>query len=114
VRTPVVKPMMIHGVYSEKFNSACVNKIGQRADHALIFQLPFIPCARGESHQRRPPMAVDHHPKADFQPWGMPPVILAFHECPLHNRLCMIKGAELCQPLRIEAMSLPQRISKTD
>jgi len=75
----VIKAESVDRVHCVKLDSPGINEFRQRSHHALPFQLPFVSCTGGESHQRRPPVAINHDAEFESQPRGMPAVIFAFH-----------------------------------
>src|SRR6266568_3415301 len=83
VRALVIETFTIDGIRGKEFDSSCVNEIRERSDHALAFELQFIPRAGRKPQQWRAPVAVNSHAKLNAQPRRMPAVIFAFHPCPL-------------------------------
>ena len=60
VRALVVEAVVVDGIDGEKFDAAGVDEVGERADHALIFEFPLVAGAGGKADQRLAPVAVDH------------------------------------------------------
>src|SRR5712691_622038 len=66
-------------IHAIKLELASVDKIGERANHRLAFELPFIAGAGGKADQRRAPMPVDDDAQLDAEPMRVPAVHFAFH-----------------------------------
>src|SRR5258708_13354308 len=72
MRGLVVEGKAVDGIDAEEFYFAGVDEIGERADHALAFELPLIAGGGGEAEQRRSPLAVTHSAPFTAQPCGIP------------------------------------------
>src|SRR5258708_31307267 len=79
VRGFVVEPVSVDRIDAIELDLAAVDKIGERADHALAFELPFIASAGGKSDERRSPMAKNDYAHLDAGPRRMPAVRFTFH-----------------------------------
>src|SRR5271166_2354578 len=86
MRALVVKTEAVNGIDAEDFYLPAFDKIGQRADHALAFELRLVARTGRETENRLPPMAVDNHAHVDAQPRRIPAVIFAFHNMFLARR----------------------------
>src|SRR5271165_292363 len=103
MRALVVKTEAVDGIDAEDFYLPAFDKIGERADHALAFELRLVARASRETENRLPPMAVDKHAHVDAQPRRIPAVIFAFHNVILALRAGERKYAS---PARMGAMEL--------
>src|SRR5579872_7221436 len=86
----VVEAGAVDGVDAEDFDFAGFDEIGKRADHALIFEFPFVAGAGREADERLAVMAVDDDAHIPADPGGIPAVIFAFHGAP------WVAGAKVC------------------
>src|SRR5690349_24937172 len=95
MRGLVVKAEAVDGVHGIKLDAAGVNKIGERADHSLPFQLQFIAGARGKTEDGRPPVAVNHDTQFDAEAVRVPAVIVALRgSCPSEANKVMMNWTE--------------------
>src|SRR5258708_29304662 len=78
VRGFVVEAVSVDRIDAIELDLAAVDKIGERADHALAFELPFIASAGGEADERRSPVAKNDYAHLDAEPRRMPPVEFTF------------------------------------
>jgi len=80
VSTFVVKAEAIDGIDGVKLDAAGIDEIGEGADHALAFKLPFVAGACGKSEKRRPPMAVGNDSQFEAETGRPPVMIFTFHQ----------------------------------
>src|SRR5690242_8918535 len=78
----IVKAEAVDGINAEKLYLPAIDKIGQRANHALAFQFRFIAGACRKSENRLSPVAVDENSQLKTQPRRMPTMIFTFHFLP--------------------------------
>ena len=80
MRALVVKAVAVDGIDGIELDAARVNKIGERADHSLAFEFPFVAGTGGKTENRRTPMAVHDDAEFDSKAMRIPTVIVTLHE----------------------------------
>src|SRR2546429_1021016 len=86
----VVKTMPIDRIHAEKFYSSRIDKVRERADHALAFEFPLVASAGRKTKKRRAPMPVDDDAQLHAEPVRVPAMIFALHRSPS----CLLRGEE--------------------
>src|SRR5258708_12830437 len=105
MRGLVVEGKAVDGIDAEEFYFAGVDEIGERADHALAFELPLIAGGGGEAEQRRFPVALDDEAQFESQAWRMPPVKFPRHPT---DPLALPQSRPLTLPAANRPLRTPQ------
>lgn len=80
VRAFVVKTEAIDGIDGVELDAAGVNEIGERADHSLPFEFPFVSGAGRKTENGRTIVAVNDDAEFDAEAMRIPMVIVAVHK----------------------------------
>src|SRR6476646_3395982 len=113
VRTLIVKAEAIDGVDRIKLELPVVNKIGERANQGLAFELALVAGAGGETDQRRAPMAVDHDAKIQPEAVRIPAMDFTFHQCDLVATSRTNGGCESMPAGKVSGNCSPQKMLVT-
>src|SRR5208337_881442 len=82
----VIKAEAVDGVDGIKLDAAGIDEFGERADHALTFEFPFVASTGGKTEERRTPMAVGDDAEIQAEARRVPAMVFTFHQ----------KGLSLC------------------
>ncbi len=66
-------------VHAVQFHPPGLDRTGQRLEHPLSFELPFVAAGRRKHDGRWPPVAADQHAHFTSETTRVPPVISAAH-----------------------------------
>lgn len=75
----VVEAEAVDGVDGIELDAACIDEIGESANHALTFEFEFIASTGRETEQRRAPMSVSDDAEIETEAGRMPAVVFTFH-----------------------------------
>jgi hypothetical protein len=81
----VIKAETVDGIDGIKLDAAGVNEMGERADHALTFELEFVPGAGGKADNGRAVMAVSDDAQFKAETRRVPTMVFALHSSELSN-----------------------------
>src|SRR6266404_268223 len=75
----IVKAQAVDGIHTVDLQLAAIDEIGERADHGLAFQFPFVAGAGREADQRRAIVAVNNNAEIEAQAVRIPAMDFTFH-----------------------------------
>src|ERR1700739_4081003 len=87
MRGLVVKAQTVDRIHAVELQFAAVDEIGERADHGLAFQFPFVAGAGGKADQRRAIMAVNDNAEIEAQAMRIPAMDFTFHQSGLVKKV---------------------------
>src|SRR6201981_2512043 len=83
----IVKAQAVDGIHAVELKLAAIDEIGERADHGLAFQFPFVAGAGGKADQRRAIMAVNDNAEIEAQAMRIPAMDFTFHRSGLVKKV---------------------------